>query len=154
MTAAERKVEVILTTDTPLLAITSELWGICYDYFEGNWPHYNSTVLYKFCDWVYTHTKLISGRDCSGDLYGSAASLGLPWSDQMCAFLNGPVTGIRVWRMPSRDWLRGWVIGKRSLSTSISSLKIWTTFMRNVLTYRISQNILRQPKLYNNWYNG
>ena len=129
VTGAKHKADFIVTTDAPPLALTGELWGICYDDCEGNWLHCNSTELHKLCDWVYTYTKLLIGRDCSGEHYGHHASLGLPWSDQMCALLNGPVTGIRVWRMPSQDWLRGWVIGNRSLSTSISSLKFRAIFV-------------------------
>ena len=41
MTAAERK----LTTDTPYLTITGELWSVsCDDFFGENWPHFNDTV--------------------------------------------------------------------------------------------------------------
>ena len=46
MTARERKSDFKLTTYTPYLALTDELWGVCYDNFEENWLHYNGTALY------------------------------------------------------------------------------------------------------------
>ena len=52
---------------------------------------------------------MVVGNDCSGVLYGANADVGLPWSDQTCALLSGPVTGIRVWKMPNPadGWTRG-----------------------------------------------
>ena len=34
-----------LTKDTPYLALTGELWGVCCEDLEENWPLYNSTAL-------------------------------------------------------------------------------------------------------------
>ena len=45
MTAAERKSDFKLTTDTPYLALTGDLWGVYYENFEENWPRYNGTAL-------------------------------------------------------------------------------------------------------------
>ena len=36
-----------LTTDTPHLTLTGELWGIYYEDFGENWPRYNGTALYQ-----------------------------------------------------------------------------------------------------------
>ena len=57
MTATECKSDFILTTDTPYLTLTGELWGVYYENFEENGPRYNGTALYfdyppsgvKFC---------------------------------------------------------------------------------------------------------
>ena len=46
MTAAERKSDVDLTTDTPYHPFTGELWGVSNDNLEENWPLYNRTELY------------------------------------------------------------------------------------------------------------
>ena len=46
MTATECKSDFILTTDTPYLTLTGELWGVYYENFEENGPHYNDTALY------------------------------------------------------------------------------------------------------------
>ena len=45
MPAPERKSDLKLTKDTPYIALTGELWGVCYDNFEENWPHHNGTTL-------------------------------------------------------------------------------------------------------------
>ena len=43
---AEFKSDFKLTTDTPYLALTGELWGVyCEDLWE-NWLRYNGTALY------------------------------------------------------------------------------------------------------------
>ena len=47
MITRERKSNFWLTTDTPYLALTGELWGVYYENFEENWPRYNGTVLYQ-----------------------------------------------------------------------------------------------------------
>ena len=39
MTVTERKSDFKLTTDTPYLALTGELWGAYYENFEENWPY-------------------------------------------------------------------------------------------------------------------
>ena len=36
MTAAERELDFNLTTDTPYLALTGELWGVYCEYFGEN----------------------------------------------------------------------------------------------------------------------
>ena len=46
MTATEHKSYFKLTTDTPYLSLTGELWGVYYDNFKENWPRYNGTALY------------------------------------------------------------------------------------------------------------
>ena len=38
MTATERKSDFKLTTGTPYLALTGELWGVYYEKFEENLP--------------------------------------------------------------------------------------------------------------------
>ena len=46
MTVAKPRSDFKLTTDTPYLAITGELWGFCCKDMRGNWPRYNGTALY------------------------------------------------------------------------------------------------------------
>ena len=46
MTATNCKPDFKLTTDTPYLALTGELWAVYYDIFEENWPGYNCTARY------------------------------------------------------------------------------------------------------------
>ena len=38
------------TEDTPYLALTDDLWGVCRKNFEENWPYYNGTALYMEYD--------------------------------------------------------------------------------------------------------
>ena len=46
MTAAEHVSDFNLTTDTPHLALTGELWGVYCEDFVENWPCYIGTALY------------------------------------------------------------------------------------------------------------
>ena len=46
MTAAQHKADIELTKDTPYLALTGELLGVCCEDFGENWPCYNGTALY------------------------------------------------------------------------------------------------------------
>ena len=42
-----------LTKDTPYLALSGELWGVFYEYFNRNWPCYKEFLLYfllNLCD--------------------------------------------------------------------------------------------------------
>ena len=83
--------------------------------------------------------QMFAGNDCSGVQYGDDANMGLPWSDQTCALLNGPVTGIHVWKMPNPGdgWTRGWVFEN------------WTTwFIFGVLSTGIT--IVNVVKIYPN----
>ena len=45
MAAAERKSDNALTKDTPNLAPTSELWGVCFEGLEENWLLYSGIAL-------------------------------------------------------------------------------------------------------------
>ena len=45
MTAAKRKSDFELTTDTPNLTLTGELWGASCEDSGENWPSYNDTTL-------------------------------------------------------------------------------------------------------------
>ena len=46
MTVAEHKLDFKHTTDTPYLALTSKLQGVCCEDLGENWPCYNGTTLY------------------------------------------------------------------------------------------------------------
>ena len=46
MTVAEQRSDLKLTTGTPYLALTGELWGVCCKVDGENWLRYNGTVLY------------------------------------------------------------------------------------------------------------
>ena len=46
MKRAERKTDFKITTHTPYLALTGELWGVYRDDLGENWPRYNGTALY------------------------------------------------------------------------------------------------------------
>ena len=48
MTAAERKSDFKITTDTPYLALTDELSRVYCEDLGENWPRYNGTVLYVY----------------------------------------------------------------------------------------------------------
>ena len=39
-----------LTKDTPYLALSGELWGVFYEYFNRNWPCYKGFLLYVSLD--------------------------------------------------------------------------------------------------------
>ena len=45
MAAAEHKSDTELRKDTPYLALTDELWGVCYEDFGENWLRYNGASL-------------------------------------------------------------------------------------------------------------
>ena len=42
----ERESDIRITTDTPYLALTGELWGVFCEDFGENWPRYNGIALY------------------------------------------------------------------------------------------------------------
>ena len=44
---AESESDSKITTDTPYLALTGELWDVYCKGFEENWPRYNGTALYN-----------------------------------------------------------------------------------------------------------
>ena len=46
ITVTESESNTRITTDTPYLAPTGELWGVHCEDFGENWPCYDSTVLY------------------------------------------------------------------------------------------------------------
>ena len=46
MTVVEHRSDLILTTDTPLVPLMGELWGVCCRDIGENWPRYNGTALY------------------------------------------------------------------------------------------------------------
>ena len=48
MTGTDLKSDLKLTTDTPYLTLTGELWGVYCEDFVENWPHYNGTALYPY----------------------------------------------------------------------------------------------------------
>ena len=45
MTAVEHKSDFDVTKDTPYLALTGELWGVCCEDLGENWSSYNGTAL-------------------------------------------------------------------------------------------------------------
>ena len=46
MTVAESEADIKITTDTPYLALTGELWGLCCEDCGANWPRFDNTTLY------------------------------------------------------------------------------------------------------------
>ena len=46
ITVAESESDVRITTVTPYLALTDELWGVYCEEFGENWPRYNGPALY------------------------------------------------------------------------------------------------------------
>ena len=55
MTAAKHKSDFKLTTDTPYLALTGKLWGVCGEEFWENWLRYNGTALYITFNVIESH---------------------------------------------------------------------------------------------------
>ena len=48
ITVTESESDFRITTDTPYLALTDELWGVYCEDIGENWPCYNGTALYFF----------------------------------------------------------------------------------------------------------
>ena len=46
MTAAQRKSDFKITTHTPYLALTGELWDVYCEDLGDTWPHHKGTALY------------------------------------------------------------------------------------------------------------
>ena len=46
ITVAEGELDIRITTDTPYLALTGELWVIYCEDLGKDWPRYNGTALY------------------------------------------------------------------------------------------------------------
>ena len=61
MTAAELKSNFKLTTVTPYLTLTGEIWGVYYEDLRENWLQYNGTALYS------THWGLVM-HICIGEM--------------------------------------------------------------------------------------
>ena len=68
MAVAELRWNFKFTTDTPYLALTGELWGVCCKDIGENWPHYNGSALY-LVSLLSTTTILFS--PCTAYLPGS-----------------------------------------------------------------------------------
>ena len=47
ITVAGGESDIRITTDTPYMALTGELWSVYREDFGENWPRYNGTALYK-----------------------------------------------------------------------------------------------------------
>ena len=46
MPVAESDSDIRITTDTPYLALTGDLWGVYFEELGGNGPRFNGTALY------------------------------------------------------------------------------------------------------------
>ena len=71
MTLTQHASDFELTTDTPYLALTGELWRAYYEKFEENWPHYISTTLYLMHRPQILKENIIFSSNC---LYSSTVS--------------------------------------------------------------------------------
>ena len=45
--------DFIITTDTPYLALTGELWAVFCEDFGENWLRYNGTALYLVGTYIF-----------------------------------------------------------------------------------------------------
>ena len=59
MTTEECQLDLKLTTDTPYLALTGELWGVYCEDLGKNWPRYSGTALYRVHIWCIQYHKVI-----------------------------------------------------------------------------------------------
>ena len=59
MIATEHKWDFKLKTDTPYLDLTGELWGVCFDNFEENWPLRKQKYAFSMCIPPPCSTKLL-----------------------------------------------------------------------------------------------
>ena len=50
MTPVEHESDFKLTTDTPYLGLTGELWSVCCEEIGENWQLYHDTLLYITID--------------------------------------------------------------------------------------------------------
>ena len=50
ITVAESESDIRITRDTPYLALTDELWGVCCEDLGENRPRYNGTAWYMFME--------------------------------------------------------------------------------------------------------
>ena len=57
MTGAKLKSDFKLTTNTPYLALTGELWGVYREDLGENWPRYNDTALYIIAQDPIEHSR-------------------------------------------------------------------------------------------------
>ena len=52
---------------------------------------------------------LDSDNTCDAPLLGSKKDTGTEWSDENCALIHGPVTGVRMWESSSGGYIKSWV---------------------------------------------
>ena len=57
MTHALQEYDFVLTKDTPYLALTGDLWGVCWDDFRENLPHYNGAAMFSHQMTAYQHAR-------------------------------------------------------------------------------------------------
>ena len=74
MTATECKSDFKLTTDTPYLTLTGELWGVYYENFEENPPRNNCTALYWIQHCILHQVALLDCNAHGGKPVVSASS--------------------------------------------------------------------------------
>ena len=57
ITVAESESDFKITTDTPYLTLTGELWGVCCEDLGENWQRYRHHETYRFSDigWLKIH---------------------------------------------------------------------------------------------------
>ena len=81
VTVAENAWDIRITTDTPYLALTGELWGVYRENLGENWPRYNGTALYVISDWgnclAMNRQEAINWSNADQDVWRHIASLGL-----------------------------------------------------------------------------
>ena len=52
---------------------------------------------------------LISDETCGAPIIGERTIAGSDWSDESCALVHGPPTGIRIWHIPPENFIKLWV---------------------------------------------
>ena len=52
---------------------------------------------------------MISDNTCDAPLLGSKMDDGTEWSDEICALIHGPVTGVRIWESDPNGYIKLWV---------------------------------------------
>ena len=54
VTEVKHRAEFVLSSDTPYLTLTGELWSVYCEDFGENWLHFNGMALYVFSLYMYT----------------------------------------------------------------------------------------------------
>ena len=96
------KSEFKVTKDTPYLALTGELYGVCCEDISENWPRYNGSALYNET-WTLWRSVAIAGNQVIHYTCNIIVTLKIASNEYIFHTFCAPLDTLRYWTC-SRYW--------------------------------------------------